>query len=124
VKIIDKKTWPPGGWRFVEPTTGWEHPYPNTHNFNESAQALRTMRLNNKFRFSEASATLDRCKEDVEKFNCYRLIREGQSRLVMLENDDERLLISQGFQIVKAASAPEPKAVKGCKGCGVKVKRK
>lgn len=44
---LNRHTFPPGGWQFLQPQTGWRAPTPTSSTFDQTVQLIRQHRLGN-----------------------------------------------------------------------------
>lgn len=71
MKLIDRSQFPPGGWIFRQPETGWQVPNPMNHSFDETVRIIADHRLQNP-RFN-LSTSFDQVASDLESQTCARL---------------------------------------------------
>lgn len=62
---------PPGGWIFLEPSTGWRAPYPMAHDRYQTAREIAKHRRSNPHK--KLNPSEDAALADLETFTCHRI---------------------------------------------------
>ena len=104
-RLISRDSFPPGGWKFFQPETGWWAPAPNETSFDRTAvQIYNHRQLNKSFQFS---LDLDSIEWELENFTALRL--KHNPRYVSSYDPET--------QTAQIANAPRRKT-RGCGSCG------
>jgi hypothetical protein len=75
--------WPPGGWQYYDPKTGYRETKPTEHDRKEAAQAILQMRRNNPHIYPPETLSLELSLEALENYTVQRLANQGLMQFVM-----------------------------------------
>lgn len=103
MKLTTTSTWPPDGWTYRDPKTGYFEPLPRTNNFAQVAQGILKSRQNNSGIYTPTERTIGAASRALEDFTCWRLARKGIFGQIVLEDGDEEKLTAAGVSLKKKA---------------------
>lgn len=69
--LRDRNMFPPGGWQFYQPQTGWKIPTPTGQSFVKSVDLIIQHRLNNPA--LGLSTDVIAVSDELDRFTCLRL---------------------------------------------------
>src|SRR5688500_19401098 len=85
MKLKSRSSFPPQGWRFFQPETGWEAPFPLANSFDQQVQNIIAHRRNNpRFNLSTDPVVV---ANQLERFTAYRL--KGDPNWVQFGPEDQ-----------------------------------
>jgi len=105
---IKEGHWPPGGWQYFDPKTGYRETKPTEHDRREAAQAIMAMRKNNPHIYKGGDLTYEASLEALELFTARRLNNQGLSQFLVIAPTPVALVKKKSVPVVAKAEGAEP----------------
>lgn len=96
MRLTTTREWPPEGWSYMDPKTGYREPAPMSNNFDTVAKGIQRARANNPAHYPAAQRTNEAARNALTTYTVLRLIRRGLWDRVIIEEGDEAVLSAAG----------------------------
>jgi hypothetical protein len=95
--------WPPGGWQYLDPKTGYRELKPIERDKMEVANAILAMRRNNRAHYPPNTATLEASIAELELYTARRLFNKGLKQYVVTSIPAPPVTVKKKLEAVVAA---------------------